>query len=454
MKNKYFIFFLFSVAFFGIITCALAIDNNPKVIIDGRKIDFNPPCQLVNDRIMVPLRFMLEDKSFDGQVYWNNDLRKVEFACLDRHIELYIGDKTVLVDGKKYYLDTAPYIYNDRAYISLRFLAERLGFNVDWNNGKKEVHISTGTIAEVFAYYYYTPISEYVQNIHLFSDVVYRWFMADGKGELYYEYSDNYKKVLEIADQNGVKKHASVFLIGEDGLHELLSSKENRLRLIGNLVKKVETDKYDGINIDFELIAPSDGGLFTTFLRELRNSLDPQKMLSVAVSARTGKENWPIAYQYDQIGKIADVVVVMAYDYSYSGSSPGPIAPLWWVNEVVIYMQDNIEREKILLGLPTYGYNWAKTGTTAITAEKLAHLRKQYQLDDHFDEKSQSPYYTYNDAEGVFHEIWFENEKSLKPKLDIVKDNNLRGISFWRIGTGCQGLYNLLSEEENKHRDF
>lgn len=87
-----------------------------------------------------------------------------------------------------------------------------------------------------------------------------------------------------------------------------------------------------------------------------------------------------------------------------------------------------------------------ESGTTAVTAEKLNTVKKQYQVNSYFDEKNQSPYYTYKDSEGVFHEIWLENGRSLNLKLETIAENNLGGISFWRIGTGFKDLYHLLDE--------
>ena len=113
--------------------------------------------------------------------------------------------------------------------------------------------------------------------------------------------------------------------MGSDVLHTLLSSKSNRTRLINGLVQEVKKSGYDGVNIDFELMAASDAGNFTAFLRELKQALGAEKELSVAVFGRTGKEKWPTPYQYDKIGQIADSVVVMAYDYHYTTSAPEPL---------------------------------------------------------------------------------------------------------------------------------
>ncbi|MEN6349803.1 MAG: glycosyl hydrolase family 18 protein [Syntrophomonas sp.] len=407
---------------------------------------FAPSAQICNNRAMIPIRFVIEDEALQGKVYWDGSLRKVAVDCQGKYIEMYIGSNQARVDGVTKYLDAAPYIFEGRTFIPLRFLAENLGAVVGWDAPKREVLINFDQKLRVFAYYYYSW-GEYQANADLFSDVSFRWFQTNRQGELSYEYQDRYQEALKLARNNGSKTHASVVLMGKDPLHELLSSKDNRSRLIGNLLDVVKNNDYSGVNIDFELMDAADAGLFTTFLRELKTSLGTEKELSVAVFARTAKDKWATPYEYKKIGEIADAVIVMAYDYSYKNTAPGPVAPLWWVKETVAYMTGSIPREKILLGVPTYGYDWASgVPTSTITAGKLQSLQQTYDVRESFDNNSMSPYYTYVDSNGKSHQIWIENKKSLNEKLNVAIENGLGGISFWRIGNGFDDLYQLLKE--------
>jgi spore germination protein YaaH len=142
----------------------------------------------------------------------------------------------------------------------------------------------------------------------------------------------------------------------------------------------------------------------------------------------------------------------MTYDYSYTTSAPGPVAPLWWVEDVVDYMTDTakIPAAKLLMGVATYGYNWGSgLTTTTVTWNKLNQIKSSYSVTEHFDTASMSPYYTYTDTNGVYHQIWLENERSLSEKWKVAINNNLGGISFWRIGNGFKDLYNVLEKNIN-----
>jgi spore germination protein YaaH len=337
----------------------------------------------------------------------------------------------------------------------LRFLTENLGGTVTWNDAVGQVNIifNESAVAQpaVYAYYYWGGFKELQENAHLFSDVALRWFETDADGDLYYEYQDNYKQVLDFLNKHGIKSHASVVFMDKAGLHTLLSNPQRRANLINKLYDEVRNSNYDGVNIDFEFIDPSDSDNFTTFLRELKSKLGPDRELSVAVFARTGSEKWPTAYNYRSIGEIADRVVVMTYDYSYATSAAGPVAPLWWVEDVVDYMLNTarIPPDKLLLGVATYGYNWGtgQKGTT-VTLDKLNSLKNTYRVSEYFDTASMSPYYTYTDGNGIAHKIWLENERSLTEKWKVALNNNLGGISFWRIGNGFADLYNILDQNQ------
>ena len=415
--------------------------------IDGELRTFQPGALLIQGRTMVPVRFVVEDMALNGTVYWDAALKKVAMDCKGKYIEFIIGSREAKVDGVKKSFEVAPLIYKDRTYVPLRFLAETLGAAVSWDGSRREVNLSFNYRPEVFAYYYYTPWDEFAGNVDLFTDVSFRWFETDSKGELRYEYQDQYHQVLQYTRQRGIRTHLGVALMDKEALHALLANKNYRQYLIQQLTQKVTADKYDGVNIDFEFIPPADAQYFTQFLKELKAALGPGKMLSVAVFARTGKESWPVAYQYKEIGQIADRVVVMAYDYCYAGSGPGPVAPLWWVKEVKDYMLANLPREKILLGLPTYGYDWtAKGNAVAITAPKLAAIKSKYQVTGGFDTASMSPYYTYYDEKGRQHTIWLENRTSLNEKFKLAVNDRLGGIAFWRIGNGFDDLYQVLGQ--------
>jgi len=417
-----------------------------QIKIDGSITPLNPPAFITGGRTLVPVVFMAANQTLGAEVTWEARQRKVSINCREHRIELNIGQKTALVDGQSYTMDVAPLIWQNRTYIPLSFVAAHLGGRVLWNSASQEISINFNYQPRVFAYYYYSPMEEIEANRHLFTDIAFRWLSADGNGNLSYEYKDEYREKIDWVRQQGIAAHASVALMEREQLHQLLSSPSNRSRLIKQLTDLAVRDKYDGVNIDFEFIAPEDGPHFTRFLQELKAALGPDKMLSVAVFARTGEEKWATPYDYKAIGEAVDLVVVMAYDYSYLDIEPGPVAPLWWVEKVAGYMQRQMAPEKILMGMATYGYDWGSDGEArTVSASKLQQIVAKYTVVDHFDQASMSPYYTYYDEEGHYHQIWMENQKSLNAKWTLCQAEQLGGVAFWRIGTGFLEIYQVLA---------
>src|SRR2546423_5812210 len=129
-----------------------------------------------------------------------------------------------------------------------------------------------------------------------------------------------------------------------------------------NIRQLVINQAYDGIDIDYESLPLSSRADFTAFVTTLASKLHAGgKKLSVTVYAKSSdSETWngPGAQDYAAIGQLADWVKLMIYDYSWSTSPPGPISPLSWIDSVVTYAQTQIAAQKIIAGLPWYGYDW------------------------------------------------------------------------------------------------
>lgn len=234
----------------------------------------------------------------------------------------------------------------------------------------------------------------------------------------------------------------------------LLESPTNRGRLINNILSALKNNDYKGVNIDFEGIYYYDRGYFTTFMRELYNTLHPlEYKTTVDVPAKTWdnpNNGWSGAYDYHQIQSCADKVIIMSYDEHYSGGDPGPIASIGWVRDVANYSVTQIPGEKILLGTAAYGYDWSSRGTTACTIDGINNLASYYGKDILWDSVSMTPYFNYTDTGGIRHAVWFENSVSLSYKLDIVNDLNLSGIAIWKLGLENSSYWNTIKTKLSK----
>lgn len=226
--------------------------------------------------------------------------------------------------------------------------------------------------------------------------------------------------------------------------------------LIDNIVALVMQGNYDGIDIDFENVPATDRGNFTAFVQQLGGRLHEQgKLMSITVMPKLSEPGAPgggggAAQDYAAIAASADRVRVMAYDYHYQGGQPGPVAPAEWVNRLLTFATTVIPRDKLVLGIPTYGYDWAPTGGKtngrAIIYGKARQLATQFGQEIKVDAASDSPFFNY-DAGGVTHHVWFENAQSLSAKLDLVNKFDIGGIAIWSLGKEDPANWQVIKEK-------
>ncbi|WP_051276666.1 glycosyl hydrolase family 18 protein [Desulfovirgula thermocuniculi] len=226
---------------------------------------------------------------------------------------------------------------------------------------------------------------------------------------------------------------------GRDVARLALSDPQRRHALVMNIFNILKEKGFDGVEIDIEDLYPQDGQLFNQFLAELSAQLKPAGyVLSVALPARLSDDQagWGSAFDYRTAARYADQVVIMAYDEHGLYSGPGPIASLPWVEKAVRYTVERILPQKILLGIPAYGFDWNGDGQPPryLSYRLACETASRYGTPVRWDERAQAPYLKYIDENGSPHELWFENASSWAGKLDLVARYGLKGIAVWRLG--------------------
>lgn len=212
--------------------------------------------------------------------------------------------------------------------------------------------------------------------------------------------------------------------------------------LINNLLVVMEEKNYGGLDIDFEFIKAEDRDLFTEFVRVCTERMHAMGyQVSVALAPKTSAEQRGLLYEgkdYRSIGEIVDHVLVMTYEWGYTYGPPMAVAPLNMVRRVVEYAVREISPAKISLGIPNYGYDWPLPYERGVTKAKTignveaVRIAVNQGVQIRFDEIAQSPYFNY-EADGIMHEVWFEDVRSLQQKFDLIKEFGLRGPGYWQI---------------------
>jgi spore germination protein YaaH len=211
--------------------------------------------------------------------------------------------------------------------------------------------------------------------------------------------------------------------------------------------------EYDGVHVDFEAISGEDRPLLTEFMKQLSARVRPTgKLVTQAVVAKTRDvtTGWSGAYDYAELGKYNDLIVIMAYDFSYPEGEPGPVAPVDWVRRVAAYASASFGPGTTVLGLPLYGYDWVINKTprdkaTSVSFNGALELLARHGGERGYDEVSQSEWGRYR-AGDEEHEIWFESARSLRAKLAVMQARGLAGVALWRLGHEDPAVWAVLKE--------
>lgn len=238
-----------------------------------------------------------------------------------------------------------------------------------------------------------------------------------------------------------------------DKFREMLDTPEEMTAVVERVADIGLRPEYDGIHIDFEGLAYSERPLLSEFMARLSARLRPAgKLVTQAIAAKTVDQTtgWAAAFDYAELAKHNDLVVVMAYDFSWVGSAPGPVAPIGWVRSVAAYTASHFGPSNTILGIPLYGYDWVpskepKENGQTVSYTGAVELLARYQGERGYDEARQSEWGRYTREDGQ-HELWFESARSLRAKLEVMRAGKLAGFGVWRLGHEDPAFWALLKE--------
>ncbi|MBE5394438.1 MULTISPECIES: glycosyl hydrolase family 18 protein [Brevibacillus] len=226
-------------------------------------------------------------------------------------------------------------------------------------------------------------------------------------------------------------------------------------RLLDNIITTATDLGFGDIHFDMEALPAADREAYARFLRRARERARRNGlMMSVAVAPKTSAEQqgkWYAAHDYRAIGEIADFVVIMTYEWGYSGGPPMAVSPIGPVRRVLEYAITEMPASKIMMGQNLYGYDWTlpyEPGTTAraLSPQAAVALAQREQVPIQYDSRAQAPFFEYTDDQGRRHRVWFEDARSIQAKFNLVKELGLRGVSYWRLGLPFPQNWLLIEE--------
>ncbi len=229
-------------------------------------------------------------------------------------------------------------------------------------------------------------------------------------------------------------------------------------KFIDTIVATAKQHGFRDIHFDFEFLRPADREAYNRFLRKAKQRFQREGwLMSTALAPKTSREQtglWYEAHDYRAHGEISDFVVIMTYEWGYSGGPAMAVSPINQVRRVLEYAITEIPSTKILMGQNLYGYDWTLpfvqgTMARAVSPQQAIQLAVSHQVAIQYDTEAQAPFFNYTDAAGKQHEVWFEDARSIQAKFDLIKELNLRGMSYWKLGLSFPQNWLLIVDNFN-----
>jgi len=317
-----------------------------------------------------------------------------------------------------------------------------------------------------------------------------------------------WRTLFKAADKENVLVIPTV-TSGDGALvHRLLSDPSQRRAHIEAIVEAVEDGDFDGIDIDYEGKRSETKDYFSLFLKELKEELD-DKLLTCAIEARTPPDSLYrevpafIAYanDYTAIGTYCDRIEIMTYDQQRAdiklnqariGQPYIPLADTAWVRKVAELAVTLLPKEKIMLGVPTYGHEYqittapdwyrdymrigalnppaalkiAKKERVTPSRNAAGELSFTYTIKGSPRELKSSSlsipagtltgnviaaraltYANQTGSDVVFRYVTWSDAEAIRQKVEIARELGLRGVAIFKIdGQEDKGLWDVLKE--------
>lgn len=374
-------------------------------------------------------------------------------------MEIYVvrqGDQIDEIAGK-YGIPAAPVIYQNQLVPPYR-LAVGQALLIPTENGeadrKKPELFSNGYVYPFISRWTLRETLPFLSELSVFS----------------YGFSEDGELIPPAADDQWMIEEALSFQtiptltltpLGADGrfnnqlITKLLSDEAAKKNIIRNLTRVILQKRYRGLNLDFEYILPEDRVAYAAFVKQVTDTLNLFEVhVSVALAPKYSDQQSGVLYEgmdYALLGAAANSVFLMTYEWGYTYGEPMAVAPVNQVRRVAEYALTRIPAEKIVLGVPNYGYDWPlpfQAGTTrakTLGNIEAVSLAGQYGAEIQFDEQAQSPWFRYWQY-GIQHEVWFQDVRSYRATFELAKELGLRGVGYWTIMQLFRANWTLLAD--------
>jgi spore germination protein len=206
---------------------------------------------------------------------------------------------------------------------------------------------------------------------------------------------------------------------------------------------------YYGVVFNFGFIADEDNQQFVITVSKSAARLNRRGML-VIVSIISGINDAGI--DYEALGRAANFIELRTFRWEQSQEPPMAISPADRIREAISQVSALVDPRFILIGIPNYGYDWTlpyvqgSTAAETISESEAEGRASRTGAAIQYSDTVQAPHFNYTDGTGAAHEVWFEDERSIRAKLELVDEYDLAGVSIWTIMNPFPAWARIMAE--------
>lgn len=275
----------------------------------------------------------------------------------------------------------------------------------------------------------------------------------------WYRLSDQEGNITSLADADYVKRAhelgLQVWALIDNfdqniSTYELLSSSSARTALIDNMMAEAAIYGFDGWNIDFETLASKTGPHYIQFIKELSIRCRQEGIILSVDNYVPAPYNE--FYDLEMQGKVADYVIIMAYDEHYSGSeSAGSVASMGFLKNAVSNTLAKVPKERVIMAIPFYTRLWMeqeeagelRLSSEALTMNGAKDVLERNGVEAKWDETTGQNYAEYT-VKNVTYKIWLEDTDSLEERLKVISGSGAAGVAAWRLGFETELVWPII----------
>ena len=267
-------------------------------------------------------------------------------------------------------------------------------------------------------------------------------------------------KIFLQAKKQGIKLSLLIFSAEQSIIDELITNPQiNAQHLIDDVAPLMRQYGFNDLNLDIETIKEASSAAqtnFTIFVKEIKKQLKQQKLGTLTIDIIPTALIKPYLTDPKKLSDIVDYMVFMTYDYHHPNSYvTGPVAPLQGAGieseldtEVAIKLALNtINSQKIIMGLPVYGYKWESlddkphsavlpgSGITFSNRKAEEFLTSCNTCKKNIDYLAQEAYIIYQDETvKTYHQLFYPDQNSMTKKIQLAKQLKIKGVALWALG--------------------